>query len=110
MENVEWAKGQFQGNVPEELWLCHYQPWPVTEKKPQSLASAAAACLAQSLTLECAGGRMLPLCIPAFHWAKESVVSRENGCVIRAVSWTCQGSSFVYLGTAAAFQPVVFLV
>lgn len=34
--------------------------------------------------------------------------TRKSGCVIRAVSWTCQGSSLVYLGAVAAFQPVVF--
>lgn len=36
--------------------------------------------------------------------------TRKNGCVIRAVSWTCQGSPLIYLGTVAGFQPAVFLV
>lgn len=47
-------------------------------KKPQSLASAAAACLAQPLTLEWAGGRMLPVHIPTFQRARgRMVVSSE---------------------------------
>lgn len=104
MGNVRWAQGQCQGNGPQELWLWQDEPWPVTGEKPLGKAWPV-----QQLpgTIPGWSGQGEDAPCPHFCFSKGT---GKKGCVIRAVSWTCQGWSLVYLGTVAAFQPVVFLV